>query len=165
MATKNPDVRLDIVWWAVFAARQQKVVKNWHYRQIRPFPYNTTGAIFTDCSGFVGWCFKQAGAPDPYQRQHKGIGNTETLISLGKLLKVPRLQVRPGDVVVYSADRPVGEQHTAVIVKGGKDPLTVSMGQEGDPHYVYVSQDGRVPTFYRFNTIQAWPATPKPLIP
>ena len=161
----NPDVRNDIVWWAVWAARYQKLNKNWHYQQIRPFPYNIYGQIHTDCSGFIGWAFKQAGAPDPYQRQYNGTGNTETLIALGKKLIIPRLQAKPGDVVVYNVDKPVAFQHTALVVKAGADPLTISMGQEGDPRYCYVSQDGRPATFYRFPTTQAWPARPKPPMP
>jgi len=160
-----PDVRLDVVWWAVWAARYQKFNHNWHYAQVRPFPYNIYGQINTDCSGFIGWCFKQAGAPDPYQRKFNGTGNTETLISLGKKLIVPRLQVRPGDVVVYNVNKNVAFQHTALVVEGGADPLTISMGQEGDPRYCRVSQDGRPATFYRFPTTQAWPARPKPPMP
>jgi len=36
-----------------------------------------------------------------------------------------------------------------------KNPLTISHGQEGDPSYVHVSQDGRLPqTYLRFNTNQ-----------
>jgi cell wall-associated NlpC family hydrolase len=153
------DVRADIVKWAMWAVQNKK---RFHYLQARPFTYRLTAPINIDCSGFVGWCYKQAGAFDPYQRQHSGIGYTGTLIELGKKLIIPRLQVKPGDIVVYSVDRPTSEQHTAVVVAGGKDPLTVSMGQEGDPSLVHVSQDPRKPTFYRFPTGQAWPATPFP---
>jgi hypothetical protein len=153
------DTRDMIVTWALWAVAHKH---RFHYLQSRPFPYGTTPPINIDCSGFVGWCFKQAGAMDPYRRQHIGIGNTETLIANGKKLIIPRLQVKPGDVVVYSVDRPVGEQHTAIVIKGGKDPITVSMGKEGDPSFCAVSQDGRKPTFYRFPTIQSWPATPYP---
>ena len=153
------NVQTQIVNWALWAVAHKR---RFHYKQVRPFPYHVEAPILTDCSGFIGWCFKQAGAMDPYRRQHIGIGNTETLIANGKKLIIPRLQVRPGDVVVYSVDRPVQEQHTALVVAGGKDPVTVSMGQEGDPSFCKVSQDGRKPTFYRFPTVQVWPATPYP---
>jgi len=38
-------------------------------------------------------------------------------------------------------------------VEAGEDPLTISHGQQGDPSYVRVSQDGRQPQRYlRFKT-------------
>jgi hypothetical protein len=58
----------------------------------------------------------------------------------------------PGDVIVYGGG--TGE-HTAliVVVDGSKNPLTISHGQQSDPSYCHVNQDGRLPqTYLRFNT-------------
>ena len=120
-----------------------------------------------DCSAhdtYVIWC---AGGTDPNGLNFMG-GYTGTLLTHeehialytqtmrkvgGKLGPFKRLLVKPGDLVVYGAG--TGE-HTAFVVKGGLNPLTVSMGQEGDPSLVYVSPkrnasfDGRTPvTFLR----------------
>jgi len=58
--------------------------------------------------------------------------------------------VEPGDAIVYG---PGTGWHTALVVEAGHDPLTISMGQQGDPSLVRVSQDGRQPQRYlRFRT-------------
>ena len=115
-----------------------------------------------DCSAFVTLCYNWAGAPDPNGQGYDGQGYTGTLLSHGVVIL--KNQAVPGDVVVYG---PGTGDHTAMIVEAGNDPLTVSMGEQGDPSYVRVSQDGRQPQrFLRFNTIgggQPAPAsTPQP---
>jgi len=71
--------------------------------------------------------------------------------------------VQPGDVIVYG---PGTGWHTAIIVEAGSDPLTVSMGQNGDPSYVRVSQDGRLPqTYLRFIPKDANVPAPTPVPP
>lgn len=103
---------------------------------------------YCDCSAFVTYCYNWAGAPDPNGQGYNGTGYTGTLLANGQPIDVS--QVIPGDVVVYG---PGTGEHTALIVRGGPDPLTVSMGQQGDPNYVLVSQDGRQPQrFLRFST-------------
>jgi len=154
------NVANDIGLWALWATRNKKGRYNFHYQQVRPFSVALKVEMFLDCSAFVAWCYRQAGAPDPYGLGYAGIGNTESLLAKGQ--RVPVTKIRPGDVVVYSADRPVSEQHAAVIVAKGTDPLTVSMGQEGDPSLVRVSQDGRKPTYLRFDTSLRWKPTPFP---
>lgn len=154
------NVANDIGLWAVWSTRHKKGIYNFHYAQVRPFSVILKREMFLDCSAFVAWCYRQAGAPDPYHLGYAGIGNTEMLLAKGKAIPVGK--VRPGDVVVYSADRPVSEQHAAIIVAKGDDPLTISMGQEGDPSFVYVSHDGRKPTYLRFDTSLKWKPTPFP---
>ena len=101
-----------------------------------------------DCSAFVTLCYNWAGAPDPNGQGYDGQGYTGTLLSHGVVIL--KNQAVPGDVVVYG---PGTGDHTAMIVEAGNDPLTVSMGEQGDPSYVRVSQDGRQPQrFLRFST-------------
>jgi len=105
--------------------------------------------INTDCSGFVTLCYWLAGAPDPTNSNygsHEGYTGTE--LNIGT--EIPKQLVEPGDAIVYG---PGTGWHTALIVEAGEDPLTISMGQQGDPSLVRVSQDGRQPQRYlRFRT-------------
>ena len=111
-----------------------------------------------DCSAFVTLCYNWAGAPDPNGQGYDGQGYTGTLLSHGVVIL--KNQAVPGDVVVYG---PGTGEHTAMIVEAGNDPLTVSMGEQGDPSYVRVSQDGRQPQrFLRFNTIGGGQPAPAP---
>ena len=118
--------------------------------------------IIADCSAWVTVCYSWAGAPDPNGCNYNGYGYTGTLLSHGT--KIPLSDVQPGDVIVYG---PGTGWHTAIIVEAGSDPLTVSMGQNGDPSYVRVSQDGRLPqTYLRFIPKDAKPTPPvKPPVP
>lgn len=157
------DVANDIGWaavWCVHAKTHPSYA--FHYQQIRPFSVDFKFPKFIDCSGFVSMVYRWAGAPDPYHLGYSGIGNTQTLLSKGKRISLK--DVQPGDVVVYAADKPLSYQHAAVIVQRGADPLTVSMGQEGDPSFVRISQDGRTPTFLRFPTKLAWKPVPLPVL-
>ena len=108
--------------------------------------------INSDCSGFVTLLYWLAGLPDPNNCHYNHTGYTGTLLAHGT--KIPLNQVQPGDVIVYG---PGTGWHTALIVDvtgaNAKNPLTISHGQQGDPSYVHVNQDGRLPqTYLRFNT-------------
>ena len=100
--------------------------------------------LWTDCSGFATFCYRQAGLSDPNGLGYKTLGYTGTLLDYaahhGQILGVEH--ARPGDLIVYG---PGTGEHVAVVVKAGSDPLTVSHGQESEPAYVRVSQDGRLP--------------------
>ena len=105
-------------------------------------------ACHADCSAFVTLCYNWAGAPDPNGQNYNGQGYTGTLLAHGT--PITKEQAIPGDVIVYG---PGTGWHTALIVESGSDPLTVSHGEQGDPNYCRVSQDGRQPQrFLRFST-------------
>ena len=145
------DTRPAIVSWARDGVTHHATMT---YAEIRPMPSINNAAgnfLWTgDCSSWVTTCYKWAGAPDPMGSAYNGFGNTQTLTGAGRQIGVG--QVQPGDVVVYDAFGPLASQHTAVVVEAGSDPLTSSMGKQGDPSLVRVSQDGRTPTFLRFTT-------------
>lgn len=135
--------RDNIVRWARWGVTNTGSI---HYREVRPMPLTGRLPLTTDCSGFVTLCYKLAGAPDPNGLGYNGQGYTGTLLTHGT--RIPLAAVKPGDVIVYG---PGTGAHTAVVVEAGADPLTVSHGQESDPAYVRVSQDGRLPqTYLRF---------------
>jgi len=146
------DVRANIVEWAKWFADN---------KHTHPFEYsegsNRMSAIGVwpvkfpvtcDCSAFVTLCYWLSGAADPNGQNYDHEGYTGTLISHGH--EIPAGNVAPGDVVIYG---PGTGWHTAIVVEGGRTPLTVSMGQNGDPSYVNTAQDGRLPQrFFRFAT-------------
>lgn len=118
------------------------------YEEVRPMKLSARLPWVGDCSTFVTWCYWMAGAPDPNQANYDGWGFTGSLLQHGQHIGLA--QVIPGDVIVYG---PGSGWHTAVIVEGGADPMTISMGEQGDPSLVRVSQDGREPqTYLRFAT-------------
>lgn len=158
------DARNDIVNAAKWSVANKT---GWHYTE-GPQRMEGIGHPFagchSDCSAFVTLMYNWCGAPDPNGLGYNGTGYTGTLLGHGTPIALN--QVVPGDVIVYG---PGTGWHTAVVVEGGADPLTVSMGQEGDPSYVRVSQDGRQPQRYlRFDTTKngtgpVVPPTPAPV--
>jgi cell wall-associated NlpC family hydrolase len=101
--------------------------------------------LTTDCSGFATLCYRLAGAPDPNGLNYLTLGYTGTMLDHaaqdGTIL-TDVSKAKPGDLIVYG---PGTGTHVAIIVEAGSDPLTVSHGQESEPAYVKVSQDGRQP--------------------
>ena len=151
------DARPDIVKAAMWGVSHHAFAT---YEERRPMvtPFHPFATPFTsDCSEWVTACYKWAGCPDPNGLAYDGSGYTGTLLSHGT--PILELQAAAGDVIVYGAYPGV---HTAIIVEGGPDPLTVSMGEQGDPNLVRVSQDGRLPrTYLRFDTTKPTPNPPK----
>jgi cell wall-associated NlpC family hydrolase len=143
------DVRSNIVAWAKWAAANHAKF-NYTEGPLRMSGINKPGKlpVNADCSAFVTLCYNWAGAPDPNGMGYNHNGYTGTLLAHGR--KIALKDVQPGDVIVYG---PGTGWHTALVIEGGPNPLTVSHGQQGDPSYCHVSQDGRKPqTYLRFNT-------------
>ena len=151
------DVRSQIVAWARWGV-ENRAGFTYSEGPDRMSGVHQPGKIpcVCDCSAFVTYCYSWAGAPDPNGQGYNGTGYTGTLLSHGTPDSLEHVQ--PGDVVVYG---PGTGDHTALIVDATPDPLTVSMGQQGDPNYCRVSQDGRVPIrFLRFSTDSTNPGPP-----
>ena len=154
------DVRSQIVAWSRWGVAHEPLI---HYQEIRPMPLTAKLPLTTDCSGFVTLCYYLAGAPDPNGLGYDGQGYTGTLLQHGQHIGLA--QVEPGDAIVYG---PATGWHTALIIEGGADPLTISHGDEAGPSIVRVSQDGREPqTYLRFATNSRFPPPPvvKPPVP
>ena len=144
------DARNEIVAWAKWsvANRQHFTYSEGPQRMMGVRCHAGTVPITADCSAAVTLWYKWAGAPDPNGLNYNGTGYTGTLLGHGR--RIALKDVLPGDVIVYG---PGTGWHTALVVEAGPDPLTVSHGQQGDPNYCRVSQDGRLPqTYLRFNT-------------
>lgn len=143
------DARSEIVKWARWGVENRgRFVYTEGPQRMTQVAGPGTGTIYCDCSAFVTYCYSWAGAPDPNAQGYNGSGYTGTLLAHGTPITLA--QVQPGDVIVYG---PGTGWHTALIVEAGPDPLTVSHGEQGDPNYCRVSQDGRLPQRYlRFDT-------------
>ena len=153
------DVRNEIVGWAKWGvANHAGFTYSEGPQRMSGIGHPGVLPVVCDCSAFVTLCYNWAGAPDPNGQNYDGQGYTGTLLSHGTPISVS--QAIPGDVIVYG---PGTGWHTALIVEAGADPLTVSMGEQGDPSFVRVSQDGRQPQRYlRFSTTSTTPAPPAP---
>jgi len=108
--------------------------------------------ITIDCSAYCTWLAWVSGAPDPNGLNFDHEGYTGTFLSheehialFAKNAKgVLVEEVIPGDYVVYG---PGTGEHVAFIVEvHGEDILTVSMGENGDPSYVWVNAPKTVPS-------------------
>ena len=100
--------------------------------------------IMTDCSGWATTCFSWSHLPDP-NGQHYSWGYTGTLVTNGHEVSLADLEV--GDLVIYG---PGTGEHVAIVTYVSADPMTISMGTNGDPRPYRVSEDGRPHRYFRF---------------
>lgn len=129
--------------------------------------------ISLDCSSFCTLVAWLANGNDPNGTNFNHTGYTGTM--LDHCLHIPQAQAVRGDYVVYG---PGTGDHVAFIIEvHGKDILTISMGQQGDPEYVWINQpsipsrgypvDGRQPQTFLANHTDTTknPRTPLDLHP
>lgn len=114
------------------------------YSLSRPFGYGRHLPFSTDCSGYVGRAYEDAGnAPDPYRKLSAsawaGFGNTDSLLLYGKHIAMSAL--KPGDVVVF------GDHHAAVVKEPGKNPLLSSHGSDAGPLSILLSAELRAQNY------------------
>lgn len=149
------DVRPQIVTWAKWCVAHKDI---FDYREIRPMPLTTKARIENDCSGTFTLCYYLAGAPDPNGLGYDGEGYTGTLVDHGQ--QIMQSQLEPGDAVIYFEDGV--SVHVAMIIEPSS-LTTMSHGQQSEPAYVTVSEDGRPHRFYRYATNSRFPQpAPKP---
>lgn len=98
--------------------------------------------IDADCSSGVTYWYSWSWAPDPNGFNFNGSGYTGSLLEHGVEVTVEHVQ--PGDAVIYG---PGTGWHVGCVVEvHGRDILTVSHGQQGDPHYVWTNRPSSVPS-------------------
>lgn len=128
-------LRQSVVDWCYWSVAHQPWFR---YLEARPFElYEPTGSryIWDDCAATSILMLWLAGAPEPFPGAYAGIGNTE---SFGELEHVTT--PLPADFVVYGLGLPLRDQHMAVVVEAGDDPLTMSHGWFREPALVPVSR-------------------------
>jgi hypothetical protein len=95
--------------------------------------------LFVDTSSFVTWCYWIAGAPNPNGNAYNLRNPAYTGTLLGHMKHIPRSEVGPGDIVIWTPPAP--GQHSAVVVQAGADPLLVSHGSEEGPIRIRFSKE------------------------
>jgi len=101
--------------------------------------------LWTDCSGFVTYCYWASGTPDPSGLNYQYVGFTGTLLENaqkhGRIL-FDVSQAKPGDPIVIG---PGSGWHAVVVLEAGADPLVASHGSETGPKIERLSVDTRRP--------------------
>ncbi len=118
----------------------------WTYAAIRPEamphrPWKAGQKVRSDCSKGVQFLAWWAGCPNDPMGMHWGpYGNSSTLaVHLHHVDKASDLLV--GDIVTFGQG---GDEHAAMVLERGTDPLLWSMGHQGAPNSYRLSQDRRV---------------------
>lgn len=139
--------------------RQYKVVcaalwgmyhkKDLHYQAVRgrellsqckPPPFIPSAF---DCSSYVLYCYKIAGAPSPSNTGYDGQVSTATLWPMGKLVGTSAYKeasLEPGDLVFYASGTPHGGngEHVSIYISDG---MVVSAGSESGPNVVSIETE------------------------
>ncbi len=121
---------------------------NWTYAAVRPeamtgsrgrYPAGTQ--IRSDCSkGVQRICFWTTGAPDPMKNGWGAYGNSSTICAALTHMYYAPSQMLIGDVVTFGAN---GDEHAAMVLEAGADPLLWSDGHQGAPNTYRLSWDHR----------------------
>lgn len=113
--------------------------------------------MWTDCSGFVTWCFWVAGAPDPSGLGYAYVGDTETLAKHGKGITLA--QAHGGDLCILGLDGPLSGQHVVMIadISNPTNPLVISHGSEAGPLIERLNNDTRSKRFFQYVTTTGTP--------
>lgn len=109
--------------------------------------------MWTDCSGFVSWCYWITGAPNPGGNDWSVIGDT---VALAKHAhgEVGLPKVRPGDLCILGLEGPHSNHHVVIVadVTNPRDPIVISHGSEGGPRVLPLSYDRRSHRFFQYVT-------------
>jgi len=101
--------------------------------------------LWTDCSGFVTYCYWATGLPDPSGLAYRWVGFTATLLENAAKnghITFNLALARPGDPIVIG---PGTGDHAVIVIESGPDPLVVSHGNEAGPQVYRSSVDTREP--------------------
>ena len=143
--------RLVELMHATLADEQQH--GTWTYRAVRPLPLPHTWTpgqyVVSDCSWGVRLLCEWAGAPDPMGTGFSGGGNSSTIWSHGQRMDYAS-ECLPGDLVTFGTN---GDEHAAMVMEAGADPLLWSDGHQGAPNSYRLSWDKREHQFTRLPVI------------
>jgi hypothetical protein len=121
---------------------------NWVYEAVRPLPRPTTlrkyspgQRVVSDCSKGVQFlCWWVPDCPDPMGNGFSTVGNSTTIAMHLKHISDPA-QLEIGDPVTFGEN---GNEHAAIVMERGRDPLLWSDGHMGAPNSYRLSYDRRV---------------------
>lgn len=101
--------------------------------------------IWTDCSGFLTYCYWASGLPDPSGLDYRYLGYTGTILANAYrhgTVTTDLSKARPGDPIVIGYGTGV---HVTICVESAPDPIVVSHGSEPGPLSEHQSYDSRQP--------------------
>lgn len=132
---------------------------NWTYRAVRPLyvpaSWSKGQHVTADCSKGVQYLCRWVDAFDPMGEGYGPDGNSQTLWRNLQHLSSPT-ELLVGDIVTFGYD---GNDHAAMVLEVGADPLVWSFGHQGAPNSYRLSQDGRQKQFLR-NPLPVYVRTP-----
>lgn len=121
----------------------EQAFSNWNYTEARPNvpepKYSRGKRIYSDCSKGVQRIARWSKAPDPMRSDWGPWGNSQTIWLQAHHVDRPD-QLDVGDIITFGRD---GDQHAAMVLEPGSDPLLWSDGHQGAPNTYRLAQDGR----------------------
>lgn len=131
---------------------------HWTYQAVRPMPvpsgWRKGQHVTGDCSKGVQFLCRWAGCPDPMGEAYGVYGNSQTLWARLQHRDHPG-QLQVGDIVTFGVD---GDEHAAMVLEAGQDPLLWSFGHQGAPNSYRLSEDTR-PQQYLHNPVPRYVPT------
>lgn len=145
--TTETDVRAGLGMTMRATLADEAAHGNWRYAAIRPEAmtgsrghYPAGEHVDSDCSKSVQRiCFWTPGAPDPMKNGWGAYGNSSTICSVLAHLDLPS-ELLVGDPVTFGVN---GDEHAAMCLESGADPLLWSDGHQGAPNTYRLSWDTR----------------------
>lgn len=157
-ATSSKRAELERLMRATLADEEK--YRTWTYRAVRPMSvpatWNPRQHVVGDCSKGVQYLCRWAGLADPFRMSYGPYGNSYTLWLKNQHLESPG-ELEVGDFVTFGYN---GEEHAAMVLEKGSDPLLWSFGHQGAPNTYRLSQDRR-PKQYLRNPVPHYVPTPQ----
>lgn len=151
MATAHHDYRSDLQRLMRATLADETKRHTWTYHAVRPCPmpsrpWKEGEKVWGDCSKGVQFLCWWADLPaDPMHGGWGAYGNSQTLwLHLQHLDHANQLHI--GDIVTFGTD---GEEHAAMVLESGSDPLVWSFGHQGAPNSYRLSTDKRPQQYLR----------------
>lgn len=151
MPTSHTDYRAELERLMRATLADEDARHTWTYHAVRPCPmpsrpWHPGERVTGDCSKGVEFLCWWADLPvDPMFQGWGAYGNSQTLWRHLQHLDHPG-QLLVGDVVTFGRD---GNEHAAMVLEQGGDPLLWSFGHQGAPNAYRLSEDRRPQQYLR----------------
>ncbi len=154
-----PNVRNQMKKLMMATVADEALRHDWTYSQFRPrtvpSAWKAGDHVIADCSKAVQMLSRWSGAPDPMGESFGPYGNSQTIWShLQHAAAADELEV--GDIITFGRD---GDEHAAMVLEPGADPLLWSFGHQGAPNTYRLSDDRRERQFCKLPVV-AYKPTP-----
>lgn len=143
------DIRGELATLMKATLADEQAQHDWTYLAVRPCfvppSWQPGQKVSGDCSKGVQFLCRWASAPDPMGNSFSLYGNSQTIwLTLQHLPSAADLLV--GDIVTFGHD---GDEHAAMVLESGLDPVMWGFGHQGAPDSNPLSFDHREKQFLR----------------